>query len=105
MVLGGDGWFRTGDVAVISDDGFVTVVDRIKDMVLVSGFNVYPNEIESVVSTLAGVAQCAAVGVPDKKTGEAVKLFVVASDKSLTKRAIRAHCKKQLTALQGAPRY
>ncbi|MBQ0728730.1 MAG: AMP-binding protein [Thalassolituus oleivorans] len=90
-------WLRTGDVAVIDEDGFVKIVDRIKDMVLVSGFNVYPNEIEDVVATHPGVENCAVIGVPDVKTGEAVKLFVVAIDKNLTADDIMAHCRLSLT--------
>ncbi|CAM3554922.1 AMP-binding protein [Parendozoicomonas haliclonae] len=93
-----DGWLKTGDVAVIAEDGFVKIVDRIKDMVLVSGFNVYPNEIEDVVVGHDGVENCAVIGIPDKKTGEAVKLFVIPSDKSLTEDAVREYCKLHLTA-------
>ena len=72
-----DGYFRTGDVGVADGDGFIKIVDRKKDMILVSGFNVFPNEIEAVATACAGVAECACIGVPDSKTGEAVKLFVV----------------------------
>ena len=72
-----DGYFRTGDVGVFDDAGFLKIVDRKKDMIIVSGFNVYPNEIEEVATACPGVAECACVGVPDEKTGEAVKLFVV----------------------------
>lgn len=93
-----DGWLKTGDVAVIAEDGFVTIVDRIKDMVLVSGFNVYPNEIEDVVVSHESVENCAVIGVPDDKTGEAVKLFVVAADKTLDAEAVRQYCKLHLTA-------
>jgi long-chain acyl-CoA synthetase len=91
-------WLRTGDVAVIDEDGFVKIVDRIKDLILVSGFNVYPNEIEDVVAGHPGVENCAVIGVPDEKTGEAAKLFVVASDQNLTAEAIKAFCKDKLTA-------
>ncbi|MDF1764367.1 MAG: AMP-binding protein, partial [Oleibacter sp.] len=97
-------WFRTGDVAVIDDTGFIRIVDRIKDMILVSGFNVYPNEIEDVASTLKGVENCAVIGVDDEKTGEAVKLFVVAVDSSLTEEVVRAHCRKSLTGYK-QPKY
>ena len=97
-------WLRTGDVAVIDNDGFVKIVDRIKDMVLVSGFNVYPNEVEDVVSMHPGVENCAVIGVPDEKTGEAVKLFVVALDKNLTVEDIKKHCKENLTGYK-QPRY
>jgi long-chain acyl-CoA synthetase len=91
-------WLRTGDVAVIDADGFVKIVDRIKDLILVSGFNVYPNEIEDVVAGHPGVENCAVIGVPDEKTGEAAKLFIVASDQNLTAEEIKAFCKDKLTA-------
>ncbi|MEJ8858180.1 AMP-binding protein [Variovorax robiniae] len=92
-----DGFFKTGDVGVMDAGGFVKIVDRKKDMILVSGFNVYPNEIEDVVSTLAGVAESAAIGVPDEKSGEAVKLFLVKSDPTLTEQQVAEHCRKNLT--------
>ncbi len=91
------GWLRTGDIARIDEKGFVYIVDRKKDMILVSGFNVYPNEIEDVVAQMPGVLEVAAVGVPDEKSGEAVKLVVVRKDPTLTEEAIRAHCKANLT--------
>src|SRR5438128_432075 len=84
-----DGWLATGDIGLIDE--------RKKDMILVSGFNVYPNEIEAVVVTHPGVLECAAVGVPDAKSGEAVKLFVVKKDEALTADAVLAHCRSQLT--------
>lgn len=90
-------WLRTGDVAVIDESGFVKIVDRIKDLILVSGFNVYPNEIEDVVAGHPGVENCAVIGVPDDKTGEAVKLFIVASDANLTAEEVKAYCKDKLT--------
>jgi long-chain acyl-CoA synthetase len=90
-------WLRTGDVAVIDVDGFVKIVDRIKDLIIVSGFNVYPNEVEEVVAGHPGVENCAVIGVPDDKTGEAVKLFVVASDANLTAEEIKTYCKDKLT--------
>jgi long-chain acyl-CoA synthetase len=93
-----DGWLATGDIGVIDERGFVRIVDRKKDMILVSGFNVYPNEIEAVVAMHPGVLECAAVGVPDSKSGEAVKLFVVKKDPTLTAEALLAHCREQLTA-------
>jgi long-chain acyl-CoA synthetase len=96
-VLDADGWLATGDVGVMDDRGFVRIVDRKKDMILVSGFNVYPNEIESVVVTHPGVLECAAIGVPDAKSGEAVKLFVVRRDTGLTAEALLAHCREHLT--------
>ena len=93
-----DGWLKTGDIAIMTETGYVKIVDRKKDMILVSGFNVYPNEIEDVVDGMEGVREVAAVGVLDEKTGEAVKLFVVKSDPKLTKQDIQVFCKKQLTA-------
>jgi long-chain acyl-CoA synthetase len=97
QVLSADGWLRTGDIARIDDKGFVFIVDRKKDMILVSGFNVYPNEIEDIVAQMPGILEVAAVGVPDEKSGEAVKLVVVKKDPALTEEAIRAHCKANLT--------
>nr|WP_298140896.1 long-chain-fatty-acid--CoA ligase FadD2 [uncultured Pseudomonas sp.] len=96
-VLDAEGWFKTGDVAVIDPDGFVRIVDRKKDMIIVSGFNVYPNEIEDVVMAHPKVASCAAIGVPDEKSGEAVKLFVVARDGGLTAEELKAFCKENFT--------
>ena len=94
-----DGYFRTGDVGMFDQRGLLKIVDRKKDMVLVSGFNVYPNEIEAVASACAGVAECACVGVPDEKTGEAVKLFVVKmAGATVTEEQIIAHCRKEMTA-------
>ena len=93
-----EGWFRTGDIGIMSDDGFVSIVDRLKDMVLVSGFNVYPNEIEDVVYSHPDIIECAVVGVKDDKTGEAVKLFVVSSNPALTEAEIKDHCRQELTA-------
>lgn len=92
-----DGWFKTGDVAIIDEDGFVSIVDRIKDLIIVSGFNVYPNEIEDVVAAHPKVANAAAIGVPDEKSGEAVKLFVIPSDKSLTVDELKAYCRENFT--------
>src|SRR6266852_405776 len=96
-VMTKDGFFRTGDIGVMDPKGQVKIVDRKKDMVLVSGFNVYPSEIEDVVSTHPGVLECAVVGVPDAASGEAVKLFVVKKDPNLTEDAIRRFCAEQLT--------
>ena len=96
-VLDANGWLATGDIGVMDERGFVRIVDRKKDMILVSGFNVYPNEIESVVVTHPGVLECAAIGVPDAKSGEAVKLFVVRKDENLTTEALLAHCRTLLT--------
>ena len=92
-----DGWFKTGDVGVMDEAGYFRIVDRKKDMVLVSGFNVYPNEIEDVVARLEGVQECAVVGVPDDKTGEAVKLVIVRKDPALTEERVRAYCRENLT--------
>ena len=96
-VLDNEGWFKTGDIAVIDPDGFVRIVDRKKDMIIVSGFNVYPNEIEDVVMAHPKVASCAAIGVPDEKSGEAVKLFVVARDGGLSAEELKAYCKENFT--------
>ena len=95
--LSEDGWLRTGDVAMVSEDGFVRIVDRKKDMILVSGFNVYPNEIENVVQSLAGVLEVAAVGVDDEESGEVVKLFIVKKDPALTEEDVLTHCEDRLT--------
>ncbi|HUW36889.1 MAG TPA: long-chain-fatty-acid--CoA ligase [Rhodocyclaceae bacterium] len=92
-----DGFLRTGDVAVMDEDGFIRIIDRKKDIILVSGFSVYPNEVEAVVSMHPGVLEVGAVGVPDEKSGEAVKIFVVKRDPALTAEAIIAHCKEGLT--------
>jgi long-chain acyl-CoA synthetase len=92
-----DGWLKTGDVGHVDAAGFVTITDRKKDMILVSGFNVYPNEIEAVVAAHAGVLECGAVGVSDDRSGEAVKVVVVKKDPGLTKESVLEHCKTQLT--------
>jgi long-chain acyl-CoA synthetase len=96
-VIDKNGWFASGDIGVMDEKGFVKIVDRKKDMILVSGFNVYPNEIEAVVAMHPGVLECAAVGVPDKKSGEAVRLYVVKKDESLTAEAVIKHCREHLT--------
>ncbi|TAG66473.1 MAG: long-chain-fatty-acid--CoA ligase, partial [Burkholderiales bacterium] len=96
-VLDGDGWLATGDVGKMDSRGFFYIVDRKKDMILVSGFNVYPNEIEGVVAMHPGVLEVAAVGVPDSKSGEVVKVFVVRKDPALTSAQLLAHCREQLT--------
>ncbi len=103
-VLGSDGWLHTGDIARMDEKGFFYIVDRKKDMILVSGFNVYPNEIEDVVSECPGVLEVAAVGVPDEKSGEVVKVVVVRKDPSLTAEIIKAHCRENLTGYK-QPRY
>ncbi len=96
-VMTADGFFMSGDVGVMDERGFVKIVDRKKDMILVSGFNVYPNEIEGVVAMHPGVLECAAVGVPDAKSGEAVKLFVVRKDEAVTADDVLKHCRVHLT--------
>jgi len=96
-VMTADGAFRTGDIGVMDTEGYVRIVDRKKDMILVSGFNVYPNEIEGVVAMHAGVLECAVVGVPDEHSGEAVKLFVVKKDPALTEADLLQHCRDNLT--------
>ncbi|MCQ3830509.1 AMP-binding protein [Microbulbifer elongatus] len=93
-----EGWLKTGDMAVIQDDGYIKIVDRKKDMIIVSGFNVYPNEIEDIVSAHPKVTEAAAVGIPDERTGETVKLFVVKADNSLTEEEIVAYCRENMTA-------
>jgi long-chain acyl-CoA synthetase len=92
-----DGWLATGDIARMDEDDYIQIVDRKKDMILVSGFNVYPNEVEAVLATHPGVADCAVVGVPDDETGEIVVAFVTKKDPSVTEDAIRQHCKQALT--------
>jgi len=96
-VMTADGFFKTGDIGIMDASGYTRIVDRKKDMILVSGFNVYPNEVEGVVALLPGVLECAVVGVPDEHSGEAVKLFVVRKDPNLTEAQIRAWCEQQLT--------
>ncbi len=104
-VIDADGWFKTGDIGVIQEDGYIRIVDRKKDMILVSGFNVYPNELEDVLASLPGVLQCAAIGVPDEKSGEAIKLFVVVKPgESLTKEQVMQHMHDNLTGYK-RPRY
>lgn len=96
-VMTPDGYFKTGDIGVMDERGYFKIVDRKKDMVLVSGFNVFPTELEDVVAQLEGVMECACVGVPDAKTGEAVKLVIVKKDPNLTEAQVRAYCKENLT--------
>ena len=98
------GWLKTGDVGNLNSEGYITITDRKKDMILVSGFKVYPNEIESVVATHPGVLECGVVAVPDEKTGEAVKVVIVKKDPNLTKEAVVLHCKSQLTGYK-VPRH
>jgi long-chain acyl-CoA synthetase len=96
-VMTADGFFKTGDIGIMNSDGFIKIVDRKKDMILVSGFNVYPNEIEDVVATHPKVFEVAAIGVPDEKTTEAIKLFIVKKDESLTAEEVIAFCRTELT--------
>jgi long-chain acyl-CoA synthetase len=98
QVMTDDGFFKSGDIGVMDARGYVKIVDRKKDMILVSGFNVYPTEIEQVVSLHPGVLECAAVGVPDAKSGEAVKLFVVKRDATLSEEEIASYCRDNFTA-------
>jgi len=91
-------WFGTGDVATIDEQGFCKIVDRQKDMIIVSGFNVYPNEIEDICAMHVGVMEVAAIGIPHDVSGEVVKVFVVKKDDTLTDKELRAHCKELLTA-------
>jgi long-chain acyl-CoA synthetase len=97
-VMTADGYFKSGDVGTMDERGFFKIVDRKKDMILVSGFNVYPNEVEEVASACPGVLECAAIGVPDEKTGETVKLVVVKKDPALTAEQIMAYCRENMTA-------
>jgi long-chain acyl-CoA synthetase len=96
-VMTADGFFRTGDIGVVDERGYFRIVDRKKDMILVSGFNVYPNEVEDVITQMPGVLECAAIGVPDAKAGEAVKVVVVKQDPAITEADIRAYCEANLT--------
>jgi long-chain acyl-CoA synthetase len=103
-VISTDGWLHTGDIAKMDEKGYFYIVDRKKDMILVSGFNVYPNEIEDVVAQIPGVLEVAAVGVPDEKSGEAVKVVVVKKDPNLTAETIKQYCKENLTGYKH-PKY
>ncbi|MDF0493583.1 long-chain fatty acid--CoA ligase [Bradyrhizobium yuanmingense] len=96
-VMTADGYFRTGDIGVMDERGYIKIVDRKKDMILVSGFNVYPNEVEEVIASHPGVLECAVIGIPDSKSGEAVKAFVVKKDPNLTADAVIKFCHDQLT--------
>jgi long-chain acyl-CoA synthetase len=103
-VMTPDGFFKSGDIGIMDERGYIRIVDRKKDMILVSGFNVYPNEIESVIATHPGVVECAAVGVPDERSGEAVKVFVVRKDPSLTADQLMEFCKQNFTGYK-KPKY
>ena len=100
-----DGWLYTGDIGVMDEDGFTRIVDRKKDMILVSGFNVFPNEVEDVVASHSGVLEVAVIGVPDAKSGEAVKCFVVKKDPNLTIEDLRTHCRENLTGYKVPKHY
>jgi long-chain acyl-CoA synthetase len=97
-VMTKDGFFKTGDLGYMTENGFIKIVDRKKDMILVSGFNVYPNEVEDVVALHPKVLECAAIGLPDEKSGEVVKVYVVKKDDSLTSEELMKFCKEQLTS-------
>ncbi|MGL4807493.1 MAG: AMP-binding protein, partial [Giesbergeria sp.] len=99
-----DGFMRTGDVGIMDAEGYTRIIDRKKDMILVSGFNVFPNEIENVISTCPGVLECAAIGIPDEKSGEAVKVFVVRSDPALEESDVERFCHDNLTGYK-RPKY
>ncbi|MDO8035699.1 long-chain fatty acid--CoA ligase [Janthinobacterium sp. SUN128] len=103
-VMTPDGYFKSGDVGIMDERGYVKIVDRKKDMILVSGFNVYPNEVEAVIAAHPGVLECACVGVPDEHSGEAVKVFVVRKDPNLTQAVMAAYCKEQFTGYK-RPKY
>ena len=103
-VMTADGYFKSGDVGIMDERGYVKIVDRKKDMILVSGFNVYPNELEGVIAGHPGVLECAVVGVPDEHSGEAVKVFVVRKDPNLTESALQEYCKAQFTGYK-KPKY
>jgi len=96
-VMTPDGYFKSGDIGIMNADGYTKIVDRKKDMILVSGFNVYPNELEEIVALMPGVLECAAIGVPNEDTGEAVKIFIVRSDPNLTEDDVAAYCKIEFT--------
>lgn len=104
LVMTADGYFRTGDIGVMDDKGFIKIVDRKKDMVLVSGFNVYPNEIEDAIGLMPGVRECAVVGVPDEKTGEAIKLVIVKKDQALSEAQVHEYARSHLTGYK-RPKY
>jgi long-chain acyl-CoA synthetase len=99
-----NGWLHTGDVALMDPDGYFRIVDRLKDMILVSGFNVYPNEVEEALAEHEGILECAAIGVPDEESGEAVKVFCVRKVPTLTEDDVRAHARQVLTGYK-RPKY
>jgi len=97
-VMDSDGWFKTGDIGLVREDGYYKIVDRKKDMISVSGFKVFPNEVEDIVTLHPGILEAAVIGVPDDTTGEQVKLYAVLSDSTVTKDEVIEHCRDQLTA-------
>ena len=99
-----DGFFKSGDIGIMDERGYTRIVDRKKDMIIVSGFNVFPNEIEAVVALHPGVLECAAIGVPDERAGEAVKLFVVRKDPALSEAELMEYCEQQFTGYK-RPKY
>jgi long-chain acyl-CoA synthetase len=103
-VMTADGFFKSGDIGVMDENGYVKIVDRKKDMILVSGFNVYPNELEAVIAAHPGVLECAVIGVPDEHSGEAVKVFVVRKDPNLKAEQLMDYCKRELTGYK-KPKY
>ena len=103
-VMTADGFFKSGDIGVMDENGYVKIVDRKKDMILVSGFNVYPNELEGVIAAHPGVMECAVIGVPDEHSGEAVKVFVVKKDPNLTAEQLMDYCKQEFTGYK-KPKY
>ena len=99
-----DGYFKTGDVGIMDERGYTKIVDRLKDMIIVSGFNVFPNELENAVSLCPGVLECAVIGVPDEKAGEAIKLFIIKKDANLSEEDVKAYCRRNLTGYK-VPKY
>jgi acyl-CoA synthetase (AMP-forming)/AMP-acid ligase II len=99
-----DGYMRTGDIGTMDERGYIRIVDRKKDMIIVSGFNVYPNELENVISNCPGVVECAAIGIPDTMQGESIKVYVVRSDPTLTEDAVARYCHDNLTGYK-RPKY
>ena len=99
-----DGFMRTGDIGVMDERGYTKIIDRKKDMIIVSGFNVFPNELENVISLCPGVVECAAIGIADEKQGEAIKVFIVKNDPTLTEVDINAYCRQNLTGYK-CPKY
>jgi long-chain acyl-CoA synthetase len=92
-----DGFFKSGDIGFVNDEGYVKIIDRKKDMILVSGFNVYPNEVEEVLSQIAGVLECAVIGINDEHSGSSVKAFIVKRDPALTEKEVSHYCESNLT--------